>query len=131
MKRVITFLILVLFCFGCHSQVEKNKIIHKIDFAFLEGCETGTGDCKPVTITRQSLSDIVSLVFPSGGTASGAYLHSDIEGKDSIIRQDNRMIGEGKPTLDLTGLPDGKYSANMISCGLGGGFELILITENK
>ncbi len=112
-----------------------KKITYNVPFDVLEGCETGQGKCDPVTITRSSLSDSVVLIFPSGGTQSDVFLY-DVNEKDKSafsqpkpIRQDQRFAGEGKPSLDLTGLPDGKYRSQMVACGLGGGFDLVIATS--
>lgn len=46
------------------------------------------------------------------------------------MRTDEKFIGQGKPSLDLTGLPDGKYVAWMTSCGLGGMFQVLISTNS-
>ena len=118
-----------------------NKIVHKVEFNYMEGCETGKGDCKPVILIRQSLQDSIKVVFPIGGTASSVQIYPDtsfirwIRGKPTAqptpLRNDNKRFGEGNPVLDLTGLPDGKYRPHMLSCNVGGTFELIIKTEPK
>jgi hypothetical protein len=42
---------------------------------------------------------------------------------------DKKSSGQGKPTLNLTSLDDGEYSANIISCGLGGSCLVRLKTK--
>jgi hypothetical protein len=98
-----------------------------LDFAYLEGCETGKGACKPVEILRQTKQDSILLVFPSGGTESHVYLRSATDKR--IELHDSRKAGQRKPTLNLTKLDDGEYTASIISCGLGGSCMIRLKTK--
>lgn len=66
------------------------------------------------------------MIFPSGGTQSDAYLYSS--NKSKPIRHDQKYVLQ-EPILDLTGLPNGKYNSRLASCGLGGSFDLIIITK--
>jgi hypothetical protein len=106
------------------SQTNHKTIIQALDFAYLEGCETGKGACKPIEILRQTRQDSILLVFPGGGTESHVYLHSATD-----KRNDRRKAGQGGLTLDLTKLDDGEYTASMISCGLGGSCKIRLKTK--
>jgi hypothetical protein len=105
-----------------------GKIIRTISFEWLEGCETGKGDCNPVSISRQHITDTIQLVFPVGGTSSSAYLYAG-NSMTKPIRQDHKGTGQGPPFFYLTGLPDGKYLAHMLSCGVGGFFSIIIKTN--
>lgn len=111
------------------TKLNKNIVVQTLDFAYLEGCETGKADWKPIEIFRKSKQDSVVLIFPSGGTESDVYLHSTKEKKLEL--HDKKVSGQGKPTLNLTNLDDGEYSANIISCGLGGSCLLRLKTKKK
>lgn len=108
-----------------------NKIVYNVTFEFLEGCETGKGDCKPVTLIRQSLNDSITILYPSGGTQSDVYLLSTDGAPHKVELHDSKTIGKGQLMLDLTGLPDGKYHTGIMSCNLGGRFELNIVTKNK
>ena len=121
--------ILLLTCLTSFSQttLNRNTIIQTLDVAYLEGCETGKGDCKPIEILRQTKQDSILLVFPSGGTESDVYLCSAIDRKINL--HDKKRAGQGKPTLDLTKLNDGEYSARIVSCGLGGSCIIRLKTK--
>jgi len=110
------------------AQTVNGKIVHTISFKWLEGCETGKGDCNPVLINRQHITDTVQLVFPSGGTSSSVYLYAGSSISDPI-REDNKRVGQGQPCLYLTGLPDGRYRAHMLSCAVGGIFSIIIKTN--
>src|SRR5262249_5526343 len=148
--RFLSLKVMTLFCLllsSCSQQSFKPaSIIYTVDFSYLEGCETGKGECKPITITRKSILDTIKMIFPSGGTQSDIYLfRPDSAYPDSAyirwmsglskatvspLRHDQKRSGEGLPSFDLTGLSDGKYTANMLSCGLGGSFSLVLATKN-
>lgn len=125
--RLAIFFSGLMISFWSCSQSHPKKIIHTIDFTWLEGCETGKGDCKPVLLTRQNIADSVWLVFPNGGTMSSVYLNTTTLGK--ALRQDHKSAGEGNPFLDLTGLPDGNYGAYMTGCAIGGGFVVVIKTN--
>ena len=123
------------------SNYKKHNIVYTVDFDYLEGCETGSGDCNPVIIERQSIPDSITLIFPNGGTLTDVYLYTEssftkwMSGKPQDepkpLRHDRKEVGQGKPFLDLTGLPDGKYKPWMLGCGLGGGFELTIVTKAR
>ncbi|MBI3519851.1 MAG: hypothetical protein HY062_10900 [Bacteroidetes bacterium] len=113
-------------CSVGQTTADRKVIVQTLDFDYLEGCETGKGDCKPIEIVRQTKQDSVLLVFPSGGTFSDVYLRA----KDlKTDLHDQKKAGQGKPQLNMTGLADGEYSANIISCGLGGSCLIRLKTK--
>jgi hypothetical protein len=120
MKKIIGISLLALVCLTAFLVLPPTHrtIIQKLDFDYLEGCETGKGKCEPIEIARKNLRDSILLVFPSGGIESDVYLTSTKGPK--IQLHDKKLSGEGKPTLNLTRLPDGEYRAGIISCGLGG-----------
>jgi hypothetical protein len=109
------------------TKLNRKVVVQTLGFDYLEGCETGKGDCKPIEIIRNSKQDSVLLVFPSGGTESDVYLRS--AKNKNIELHDKRFIGQGKPTLNLTNLEDGEYSASIASCGLGGSCLVRLKTK--
>ena len=134
LKLTKTFFILTLFALNAltscgQTKLNKNVVVQTLDFDYLEGCETGKGDCKPIEIFRQNKQDSVLLVFPSGGTQSDVYLHSTKN--KNLELHDKKVSGQGKPTLNLTNLDDGEYSANIISCGLGGSCLVRLKTKHR
>jgi len=142
MARLSIIVIFILFGFAsCGQTTNKNiSIVYKIDLDYMEGCETGKGECKPIVLKRHFLQDSIKIIFPGGGTQSDVYLYSDtafvrwvqnIQSKQpKAIRHDQKFVGQGNPTLDLTGLQDGIYRSQMTSCGLGGTFKLTITTEN-
>jgi hypothetical protein len=136
---IATFSLLAAFASCEQITSNGNAIFYNVDFNYMEGCETGKGDCKPVEMKRHYLHDIVKVIFPNGGTQSSVYLYRDtaftkwMKGKPldqpKPLRHDQKVAGQGNPVLDLTGLPDGKYTSQMLSCGVGGTFELTIKTE--
>ena len=128
--RILPFLIL-LFLESCAQQpvqCQVKPLIKKIDFSFLEGCETGSGKCDPVIIERMAANDSVRLEFPCGGTQSTVFLYGGPG--DQPLKKDNRLGCDVLPTLDLTDLADGSYGVRMLSCGSGGSFTILLRTKN-
>ena len=103
--------------------IQKIKIDF-IDFDYWEGCETGRGECKPLTFTRPVSERNWFLIMPCGGTMTKVF----ISGED-FSKELNLNYYECPPYLDLTNLADGKYSAYMLACGLGGNVNFILITK--
>ena len=119
------FFLISPFGFG-QTAADKKIIIKTLDFDYLEGCETGKGDCKPIEIFRQDKQDSILLIFPSGGSYSDVYLKS----KDlKVDLHDQKSYSQEQPKINMTGLPDGEYSANIVSCGLGGACIIRLRTK--
>jgi len=123
-------LILLMTSLNTHAQsspqASKNREF-VIDFDYWEGCETGMSPCTPLKFKRSAEMDSINLVMPCGGTATTVKLFK--EGSDKPIRTTSIGANECPPTFDLTGLPDGTYSAYMIACGLGGEVVFKLATE--
>ena len=113
-----------------NGQTHNNsKIEFSVDFDYWEGCETGEGECLPLTFERISTQDTVLLVMPCGGTVTTVFLTK--EGKDTPLMSVGIDYDECPPTFDLTNLQDGKYVVYMLACGLGGSINFILLTKNK
>ena len=102
-----------------------NKTVFKVDSEYWEGCETGKGDCKPLKVIRKSSKDSVLFIMPCGGTETSVTLYS----KDKLLQTVHIFHDQCPPKFDLTGLPDGRYSASMLACGLGGTIQFDLITK--
>ncbi|TKK64865.1 hypothetical protein FC093_21675 [Ilyomonas limi] len=99
--------------------------IDVIDFEYWEGCETGKGDCKPLTFTRTASQKNWFLIMPCGGTETEISL----AGIDHSFNQKLHLFHDGcPPCIELTNMRDGKYSANMVACGLGGQVNFSLAT---
>lgn len=102
--------------------------IFSVDRKFLEGCETGRGDCNPQTFKRNFTGQKAFALMPCGGTFSTIQLRRKTDKlpvqEVSIERKDC------PPFFDVTNLEDGDYYASMMSCGLGGGFILQLRTNS-
>lgn len=111
--------------YDARSGIQKAKISF-IDFDYWEGCETGKGDCKPLTFTRTKDEKNWFLIMPCGGTETSVTVSS----ADNTFSQKQHLFHDGcPPFLELTNLKDGKYFANMFACGLGGGVQFNLITS--
>ena len=106
-----------------------NKIEFTVDREYWEACETGLGDCAPLTLRRDSKQDSVLLVMPCGGTTTTVVLSGP--GLEKPIQKVTVSSNDCPPSFDLTGLPDGKYEAYMKACGLGGGISFYLKTKNE
>jgi len=99
----------------------------KIDFIdpdYWEGCETGQGECKPLTFTRPKTEKNWFLIMPCGGTETAISISGQGFSKELHLYHD-----KCPPYLDLTDLADGTYSASMLACGLGGTVNFILTTQ--
>jgi len=103
--------------------------ISAVDFEYWEGCETGKGKCKPLTFTRISKKENWFLIMPCGGTSTSVTLTAS--GQSNPIQKTDLRHFECPPVFELTNLPDGKYFANMLACGLGGSIEINITTEKK
>ena len=104
------------------TNIQKVKIDY-IDFEYWEGCETGKGDCKPLIFSRTDKEKKWFLIMPCGGTETAITISGQNFNKELHLNHDNCP-----PYLDLSNLTDGKYSANMRACGLGGTVTFNLTT---
>lgn len=135
LKTFLPLLIILLANYGLVSEAQAQKL--EVSKEFMEGCEMGTTPCEPIIILRSHHDEDWNIVLPSGGTLSTVILYNQ-EGIDLFwsgkmeeaipIRQD-KCGPDRLPKLNLKGLPDGTYFLQMISCGLGGGFQLELGTD--
>ncbi|MCB9233602.1 MAG: hypothetical protein H6581_18235 [Bacteroidia bacterium] len=105
--------------------IEPVQVSH-ISFDYWEGLETGKGEGKPLTFTRKNADAKWFLFMPCGGTHTAVYLTP--EGEKDHVRATQNQHEECPPVFDLTDLPDGKYTALMIACGLGGPVKINLQT---
>ena len=118
--------------YDAKKGIEKVKI-SKVDFEYWEGCETGKGECNPLTFTRSSKNENWFLIMPCGGTGTSVTLSKQkgIIPENEVILKTEISYSECPPVFNLTNLTDGKYYAYMLSCGLGGQIEVNLKTRNK
>lgn len=98
--------------------------IEFIDSNYWEGCETGKGDCKPLTFTRTPIERNWFLIMPCGGTETAVNISGP-----NFSKKLHLFHGGCPPHLDMSALKDGKYSASMTSCGLGGTVTFNLVTQ--
>jgi len=110
--------------FDANTGIQKAKIQY-IESAYWEGCETGKGECKPLTFKRSPGEKNWFLIMPCGGTQTSIT----IKGTDNSYKKElNLFHNNCPPFIELTDMTDGKYSANMLSCGLGGTIYFVLKT---
>lgn len=96
------------------TGIQKAKI-NFITFDYWKGCETGKGDCKPLTFIRSKDDKNWFLIMPCGGSGTEISISGQRFNKELHLYHDNCP-----PYLELSNLTDGSYSANMRACGLGG-----------
>ncbi len=111
--------------YDAKKGIEKVRISY-VDFDYWEGCETGKGECNPLTFIRGSKDENWFLFMPCGGTATTVTL--TVSGQNNPIQKTNIGHSDCPPIFDLTDLADGKYFAYMLACGLGGQVEINLTT---
>ncbi len=104
--------------------IQKAKI-NFIDFNYWEACETGKETCKPLNFTRTIHDKNWYLIMPCGGTETSINISNLSK---TFLKKQNLYHDKCPPYLELTDLKDGKYFANMMACGLGGGVEFNLKT---
>lgn len=104
---------------------EKVNVV-RISRSYWEGCETGVGACEPLTFYRDSKLKKTFLLLPCGGTTTSVSLSSN---KNGVFIENEWSAQNCPPMFDLTALGDGKYSAYMLACGLGGGITFTLKTK--
>lgn len=118
--------------YDAKNGIESVKLSY-VDFEYWEGCETGEGECNPLTFTRGSNNEKWYLIMSCGGTATSVTLSTqkEIPKGNNIIQTEEISHSECPPVFDLTNLKDGKYFAYMLACGLGGQIEINLKTDKE
>ena len=118
--------------YDAKNGIEKVKLSF-VEFDDWERCETGKGECNPLTITRSSANEKWYLIMPCGGTATTVTLSTQ-QGipKGNDIIQKEEVLHSGCPLIfELTNLKDGKYFAYMLACGLGRQIGINITTEKE
>jgi len=110
------------------NGIEQVKLSY-VDFDYWEGCETGNEECKPITFTRDSISEKWYLIMPCGGTQT--HITFTKSGQKSPVKEVSLGFPDCPPVFELTNVLDGKYFAYMLACGLGGQIEINIRTEKK
>lgn len=137
MKHILLLLAAYFLSFySSHSFTQKEYREIKISKEYIEGCETGIGDCKTIVIEREK-DELLYLTIPKGGTSTSVslfkYDHKDhinvihekaIKSYNNLKAQENRF-----PKFNLSELDDDKYLILIFSCNLAGMFEFDLITK--
>ncbi|MCZ2357356.1 MAG: hypothetical protein LC115_11850 [Bacteroidia bacterium] len=95
------------------ANIQKAKVEY-IGFDYWEGCETGKGNCNPLTFKRTKNEKNWFLLMPCGGTETAITISGKSFSKELHLYHDNCP-----PYIELTSLTDGQYTANMRACGLG------------
>ncbi len=98
--------------------------LSNIDHEYWENCETGK-ECIPFKVNRSTSSEKCFLIMPCGGT----YTTVKLSAGTSEIQEISIDYKNCPPVFDLRNLPDGKYTAHMFGCGLGGKIEVILKSD--
>lgn len=119
------FLCAVLFANG--QGKTPGKIVVTADAKNWEACEKGIAECEHVVIERKAREDTVLFVMPCAGTITTVMLTK--VGEQEVLERLTVNRTECPPVFELTGLPNGHYSAQMFGCGLGGKIEIFLKTR--
>lgn len=108
-----------------------------LKFEYLEACETGQGECRPVVINRRK-GEQVSVAFPLIYRAS-VSLWDSVRYEQHLAKQGIKPLevkGSGDDidnpasiSFDLTKRADGTYRLWLASCGVGGVYEVRLKTR--
>ncbi len=116
--------------YNANKGIEKVKISF-VEFNYWVDCETGTGKCKPVTITRETKDEKVFLFMPCCGAVTTVTLTKQvgIPKKIEVIQKCKVSQSDCPPTFELTNLKDGKYFANIFASGLLRQLEINLMTK--
>ena len=108
--------------YDAKNNAEKVKLF-VVYHDFMEGCETGQGLCEDQVFTRDFAGQPAFIIMPCGGTFSTVYLrHSSA----LLVQEKSVKAAECPPFFDVTDLKDGDFSISMMSCGLGGAFNIKL-----
>ncbi|HEX2628698.1 MAG TPA: hypothetical protein VHM26_06800 [Chitinophagaceae bacterium] len=113
-------------CPDYNGKLGVQKVrLNYISFEHWEACEMGKA-CPTITFTRKKDQRNWFLLMPCGGTQTSVTV-SGID--NSFSKTINLVAKDCPPRLELTNMPDGKYTANMLACGLGGTVSFIIKTK--
>lgn len=115
------------------GKIEKpsDKTIFKIDMSYWQGCEEHYDEeqCQPLEFERQNIQDEIVLITPCCGKSTEVILYK--ESSNIQIKKRNTSLSNCPPELNLTGLPDGKYSIETSNCPIYKRAKFLLITNQK
>ena len=117
MRKSLFFTVLFLMAMRLQAQGQSQPKTEKISYDYWLGCETGQGDCLPLEFRRPEAGKAWHLIMPCGGTMTDILVESEAHDFSQKIKV---LAADCPPSLDLTGLKDGKYTATMLACNLGG-----------
>ena len=136
MKSTLLLLTLLLFFTACNNHKGATRIpistntseivTEFVKYDYWEGCETGKGECAPLTFFRKKSYKKWFLKVPCGGTFTSVSLMKNET--NEVLQEINISFEDCPPIFDLTNLKDGNYQAYMMACNLGGGIEINLRT---
>lgn len=116
---------------------EKERQYHKVEIpaSWLESADTSRFSVQPISLTRTSSDDSLLLFFPHQENRSQIYLY-DQENYNRLLFGDHHgmptflpdMEGMkalyGRPVINLSGFPEGKYYVHVTACSFGGFLQL-------
>jgi hypothetical protein len=134
-KRVLTVIAnyLLFTATGAMPYAVEQKI--ELSQEYLDACETGLGECKPIIIDRQKGAR-VTLQFPLLSRASVGLWDADnferLQKRKPPYKSMESKISSAREQpliFDLTKRVDGTYHLWLTSCGAGGFYEVRLRTK--
>lgn len=132
LKTIILTLTTFVLAISC-DQKTPPQTVYKVEPVNMQGLRTKKDTVQALIISRKSIDDSTVILFPSGGTETEVVLHRQFEYKNwksgkidqspEVLRSDYESVNdsiEDGLRIDLTGLPDGNYVGEWITCSVGG-----------
>lgn len=116
----------------------RERQLRKIEIpeAYLEAADTSRFSITPLTLTRSYPDDSLLIFFPKReNSRSQVYLY-DQENYNRLLFGDHRGVPVflpdlegmkamfGRPVINLSGVPAGKYYVHVTACSFGGFLQL-------
>lgn len=125
----------LLFILFSSCQVSTKR--YNVSKAYLAACESGEQPCSPIQIDRQTKDEKLVLDFSinavgaSLGLCDSSYLFQVASFKSPNPLRKGFVSNGSVPSLNLTGLPDGKYYVYIVGEDVGGICDLKINSEDQ
>lgn len=143
----VTIAVLVLLGAGSAAAwlfLDRERHFQKVEIpeSYLETTDTSRYSVQPVLLTRNFPDDSILVLFPAGEERSQVFLY-DQANYNRLLYGDHHGIPMsqpnsegyravfGRPVLNMSGFPEGKYYVHVTGCNFGGFFQVEIADGEK
>lgn len=143
LKTIIIILITFVLIISCEQET-KSHVFYEVEPINMQSLRTKKDSVRSLIVLRNSIDDSISVFFPSGGTETEVLLHrqteyenwkkGQINRRPKVLRSDYESVNDSMEdglSIDLSGLPDGNYVGEWLTCSIGAYVVIELTTKTK